>query len=148
MAEPSLRRVLRIGKEAGRIYRKALHRQQHQENAPILGICLLVAILILLMAVVAQADIDLDRWADAIRRAEGNPNYGILSIPCNSEAQCRQYCKNTVYNTLVKYRDQRCKEGESDIDCLARRYAPIGAENDPTGLNKNWKKNVLAFLEG
>jgi len=97
-------------------------------------------------AFAAEREYTLDQWADAIRQAERNPNYGILSIPCNSEAQCRKYCKNTVYNTLVKYRADRCKEGESDIDCLARRYAPIGASNDPQNLNKNWKKNVLYFL--
>jgi len=105
-------------------------------------------IIFLFFASTASASIDLDRWADAIRKAEGNPNYGILSIPCNSEAQCRKYCKNTVYRTLVKYRSTRCRAGESDIDCLARRYAPIGAENDPDNLNKNWKKNVLFYLGG
>ena len=91
--------------------------------------------------------IDLDRYANAIRKAENNPNYGIISIPCNSEAQCRQYCKNTVFNTLVKYRSTRCKEGEDDLSCLARRYAPIGAKNDPNNLNKNWKRNVKYFYD-
>lgn len=110
-----------------------------------------IALLTLLFAMTliahAEKTIDLDRWADAIRKAEGNPNYGIVSIKCDSEAQCRKYCKNTVYNTLVKYRESRCKSGESDLDCMARRYAPIGAKNDPNGLNKNWKKNVAYFLK-
>ena len=88
----------------------------------------------------------LDEWADAIRKAENNANYGILSIKCDNEAQCRQYCKNTVYNTIIKYRSTRCKEGEDDLSCLSRRYAPIGADNDPEGLNANWKKNVKYFL--
>ena len=101
----------------------------------------------LLMAAVCSADIDLDAYADAIRAAENNPNYGILSIKCHSEAQCRQYCKNTVYNTLIKYRSTRCKTGEPDIDCLARRYAPLNAGNDPSGLNKHWKSNVLFYLK-
>ena len=43
-------------------------------------------------------------------------------------------------------RAQRCKAGESDIDCLARRYAPVNAGNDPAGLNRHWIKNVLYFL--
>lgn len=90
-----------------------------------------------------------DQWADAIFKAEGGYSasylYGIRSVPYKDEAEARQICKNTVYNTLVKYRNERCPES-GDIDCIANRYAPIGADNDPKGLNKNWKKNVLYFL--
>jgi hypothetical protein len=32
------------------------------------------------------------------------------------------------------------------IDFLASRYCPIGAKDDPRGLNKNWVKNVRYFL--
>jgi len=107
-----------------------------------------LTVLILIFSTTVSAEIDLDRWADAILKAEGNPNYGIVSIKCDPTTdECRRYCKNTVYNTLVKYRSIRCKKGEDDLTCLARRYAPIGAENDPTNLNKNWKKNVKYFLE-
>lgn len=105
-----------------------------------------IVITILLTCFLAGAEIDLDKWADAIRKAEGNPNYGILSVPCHSESECRQICKNTVFNTLVKYRSTRCRPGEDDVTCLARRYAPVGASNDPQGLNKNWEKNVRYFL--
>ena len=87
----------------------------------------------------------LDDWADAIRQAENNENYGIISIPCVKGEQCRKYCKNTVYNTLVKYREDRCKAGESDIDCLARRYCPIGSDTDD-GTCQYWKDNVKYFL--
>jgi len=31
------------------------------------------------------------------------------------------------------------------IDHLARRYCPVGADNDPNGLNVNWPKNVKSF---
>lgn len=103
--------------------------------------------LIFFMATTIHADeINLDKWADAIRQAEGNPNYGIISISCDNEEKCRKYCKNTIYNTLVKYRKERCKNGEADIDCLARRYAPINSDTD-NGTNKFWKNNVKWFLE-
>ena len=109
-----------------------------------------VIIYALLVASVCGAEVDLDKWADAIFKAENSKNhpYGIMLKGCDKDHVefCRKACKQTVFNTLVKYRKERCKEGESDIDCLARRYAPIGAENDPTGLNKNWKDNVLSFL--
>lgn len=107
---------------------------------------ILTTLLLLLVCGTASA-YTMDQWADAIRFAEGNDNYGILSIPCIKGEQCRQYCKNTVRNTLIKYRATRCKVGESDLDCLARRYCPIGASNDPNNLNKNWKANVKFFLE-
>ena len=62
------------------------------------------------------------------------------------KAEARAICKRTVERTLYSRRAQRCRAGELDIDCLARRYAPGNASNDPNGLNKNWKKNVLYFL--
>src|SRR3990167_7969048 len=91
----------------------------------------------------------LDQWADAIKRAENSEKYpyGIKSVKCEGEAECRQVCKNTVKNTLVKYRESRCKAGEDGLTCLARRYAPSNAPDDPTGLNANWAKNVGFFLE-
>lgn len=32
------------------------------------------------------------------------------------------------------------------IEFLGSRYCPVGADNDPQGLNKNWVKNVKYFL--
>ena len=90
-------------------------------------------------------EIDLDKWADAIHKAEGNDNYGIISIPC-SDKECRRYCMNTIYNTLVKYRSTRCHKGEADLDCLARRYCPIGSNTDD-GTCQYWKGNVKYFLQ-
>jgi hypothetical protein len=31
------------------------------------------------------------------------------------------------------------------IDHLGDLYCPIGADNDPTGLNRHWKRNVRHF---
>ena len=33
------------------------------------------------------------------------------------------------------------------IDYLGEKYAPQGADNDPRGLNENWKRNVRARYE-
>jgi hypothetical protein len=150
MNDPYLREVMKIGKEADRMYRKAIHKQQN-DNAIILGLCMLMAALLLLLAVVAQADeIDLDKWANAIFKAEGGYGatylYGIRSIPYDTEEEARRICKNTVYRTLVKYRATRCNEGESDINCMARRYCPINSDTD-NGTCQYWKRNVLALME-
>jgi len=94
-------------------------------------------------------EIDTDKWADAIFKAEGEYKatylYGIRSIPYDTERQARKYCKNTIYNTLIKYRSTRCKENESNIDCMARRYCPQGSDTD-NGTCQYWKKNVIYFL--
>jgi len=37
---------------------------------------------------------------------------------------------------------RRLKEANGDLGALAARYAPVGATNDPTGLNKNWARGV------
>lgn len=110
-----------------------------------------LAIIILTFSTVCFAEsIDLDKWADAIFIAEGKYKatylYGIRSIPYETEEQARRYCKNTVYNTLVKYMEDRCEKGESDIDCLARRYCPVGSDTD-NGTCQYWKDNVLSHLK-
>lgn len=112
---------------------------------------LLYVLCIMLLSNVCYADVNTNLWADAIFKAEGGYKatylYGIRSIPYETEAQARRYCKNTVYNTLVKYRKTRCNDGESDIDCLARRYCPVGSDTD-NGTCKYWKNNVLSIMRG
>jgi hypothetical protein len=39
------------------------------------------------------------------------------------------------------------KEGGDFVEYLASRYAPVGAGNDPTNLNKNWHKNVSGWRD-
>ena len=98
----------------------------------------------------AEGAYTLDQWADAIYLAEGGASadylYGIRSVKYKDKAEARAICIRTVERTLYSRRAQRCKAGESDIDCLSRRYAPIGSGNDPGGLNRHWAKNVLYFL--
>lgn len=51
------------------------------------------------------------------------------------------WCAWTIKKNLERY-------GEWDnnfISFLHKQYAPIGVENDPSGLNKNWEKNVRFF---
>jgi len=107
---------------------------------------IILAIVLFLAKVCGAENYTLDQWADAIHKAENNDNYGIISIPCVKGTECRKYCKNTVYNTLVKYRESRCKASDDDLTCLANRYCPIGSDTD-NGTCKYWKKNVKWFLE-
>jgi len=39
------------------------------------------------------------------------------------------------------------KRYKGDIEEFGKRWAPVGASNDPTSLNKNWSKNVKFYME-
>lgn len=114
---------------------------------------LVYAMLILLSLVVfqgcAQADqtyegYTLNQYANAIHHAEGNDNYGILSVRCTTKEECRRICKNTVRNNYKRW--QRSKQDITFLSYLQRRYCPVGASNDPTRLNRYWVNNVNYWL--
>lgn len=39
-------------------------------------------------------------------------------------------------------------QGLTTVEEIQKKYAPVGASNDPTGLNNNWTKGVYGFLNG
>jgi hypothetical protein len=93
---------------------------------------------------VCYAAVDIDRLANAIWRAEGGNKtrhpYGILKK--FKKTTPRQACINTIKSNLRRW------NGKGDfIIFLSKTYCPIGASNDPTGLNKNWVKNVSHFYK-
>lgn len=88
------------------------------------------------------AGYSVERLADAIYLAEGGAKtrhpYGILTKYKTTTP--RQACINTIRH---KYRDWVELGSHGDfLAYLQGRYCPIGAANDPTGLNKNWLSNV------
>lgn len=107
-----------------------------------------VVIAFLVFCPAAQAEISVQKIVDAIYLAEGGEKakkpYGILSVPCDSEASCRRIAENTVRNNFRRWLDSGA-EGDY-LEFLARRYAPVGVKNDPKGLNQNWLSNVRYFL--
>jgi len=82
----------------------------------------------------------------AIRKAEnGRPGreFGILhprAIDTNLNTQA-----GWAAATIVKNRVRWAGKGDF-ITFLGNRYCPVGAENDPTGLNNNWIKNVKSWV--
>ena len=92
----------------------------------------------------------------AIRKAEnGGPGreFGILSVPAPTlEGQAR-VAANTVRNTLLRYAQQggqavdpvTGRYTEGFLRYLSARYAPVGAANDPLGLNRNHAANLIAL---
>jgi len=86
--------------------------------------------------------------ADAIYKTEGGDKakvpYGILSIKVGSVQEARRICLNTIRNNRIRFANQ--DKFTDYIEFLGSRYCPVGADNDPQGLNKNWVKNVKYFL--
>jgi hypothetical protein len=39
------------------------------------------------------------------------------------------------------------KRFTGDLEAFAARYCPVGASNDPKGLNKHWLKNVKHYMK-
>lgn len=81
--------------------------------------------------------------AEAINQAEDSNAhpYGIMIKYKHTTP--RQACLNTI---MHRYHDWLKAGSKGDfIESLSKTYAPIGASNDPTGLNKNWVKNVKFF---
>lgn len=88
-----------------------------------------------------------DKIADAIYKAENSTKfpYGIVSIDTHGdEVYARKICLNTIRNQRRRHKAHEC--GLTYLACLAKRYCPIGAEND-NGTNQYWLKNVKWFLE-
>jgi len=63
------------------------------------------------------------------------------------EKQCR-WCVRTVEANMGRWKrlSKEKRKGYTDfIDFMGDRYCPVGAENDPNGLNANWERNVRFF---
>lgn len=89
-----------------------------------------------------------EQIANAIYKAEGANKatypYGIRSISCEGLNECHQVCLNTIRNNRRRFKNQN--KYKDYLEFLASRYCPIGASNDPKGLNQYWLKNVRYFL--
>ena len=87
-----------------------------------------------------------EQIANAIYLAEGGAKtrhpYGILAKYKHTTP--RQACINTIKSAKRRY--EKSNQRIDFVTFLSLTYCPIGAKNDPTGLNKNWVKNVKYFL--
>jgi hypothetical protein len=69
----------------------------------------------------------------------------VLSVPTSGPAEASQVLDNSIYNNLVRW--QEAGRPGKFVDFMQKRWAPIGAKNDPKNLNKNWAPNVREFLK-
>jgi len=112
----------------------------------VLGVIILGGLLVrsAFPAEVDYSEFSNEEISQAIYFAEGGAKtrhpYGILAHYKHTTP--RQACINTIIHARKDW------NGRGDfIDFLGSRYAPIGVSNDPTGLNKNWIRNVKRLLQ-
>jgi len=88
----------------------------------------------------------------AIRKAENGKKgceFGIVhprAWNTNLDTQAG-WCAATVVKNFERWSGNGISGDGSFIEFLGSRYAPIGAENDPDNLNKNWVQNVRFWYE-
>jgi hypothetical protein len=88
-----------------------------------------------------------EHLADAIKLAENSKTYpyGIIAKRKLSETEARRWCLNTIRHSYQRW-ETAGKPGDF-IEWLSKTYCPIGASNDPKGLNRNWERNVRKLLK-
>jgi len=118
----------------------------------IVAMVILIAWCMIWLTGIARAD----EWTDtqivnAIYKAEGGSKatylYGIRSVSYSDPEEARWICLNTVRNNRRRYAEYGYKKFDTYLQFLQSRYCPIGASNDPKGLNHFWLKNVKYFLK-
>lgn len=92
----------------------------------------------------------------AIRLAENGPEgreFGVMLEGASTYQEQLDACCATVRNLITSYSvnpfimfDERSPRklmySKYLVAYIGRRYAPINADNDPSGLNHNWIRNV------
>mgnify|MGYP001577751705 CR=1 FL=1 len=93
----------------------------------------------------------------AIRCAEqGGPGkeMGVLDARANTLEKQIRWARNTILNNEKRFEKKAGKPArhpetslftDEYMEFFAGRWAPIGASNDPTGLNVNWLRNARFF---
>jgi len=82
----------------------------------------------------------------AIKRAENNPrNFGVLSEQVDSPEQANSILNNSLMNAYTRW-IQAGQPGDF-LTFFRDRWAPLGADNDPNNLNKNFEPNVRNIIQ-
>lgn len=118
------------------------------------GISLVLLALVMLWGGSAYADTksisvdgySVDQIVSAIYKIEGGSKtkypYGIKSIPCKTQSECKRIAENTVVNNIQRW--HASKTNKPYFEYLRDRYAPL----DDHSLNRNWLPNLKSVLGG
>ena len=88
----------------------------------------------------------------AIGRSENGATraFGIMNDKADTWRKQAGWCAATVRKNYDRWRiaePNNIRDINAYIRFLGKRYCPIGADNDPTGLNQHWVKNVTWYTE-
>lgn len=125
-------------------YRNYGDKKENSYLVEIVTAILLALVLSLVLIKPARAELVYtnEQIARAIYYAEGGAKtshpYGILTHYKTTTP--KQACLNTIAHA------RRDFQGGDFIAFLGSRYCPVGASNDPRGLNRNWIRLVKYFL--
>ena len=91
----------------------------------------------------------MDALLAAMVRAEGGVEAFVRAVQC-SVPSCRTFPeaqeigRRTIQHALW---DRAMVDPAAFVAFLSSRWAPVGAANDPTGLNAHWAGNVTAVYQ-
>jgi hypothetical protein len=94
----------------------------------------------------------------AAKFAENNKrNHGVLSVPTANAGEASDVLNNSVINNFARWDtgmptapwrpNETRAVAPKYLDFFQKRWAPIGAENDPDNLNKNWAPNARWYIK-
>ncbi len=96
------------------------------------------------IAATFAASADFARLIQAVVTAEGNI---VKAVACSEpavttrEQAIRVVCRSAIH-AMSDFLTDTDAARPAFVQFWARRWAPVGASNDPSGLNANWPKNV------
>jgi len=98
---------------------------------------------LLILAANAHAQINLEKMADAIYKAEGGANtkypYGIRSIACKDAGEARRVCIHSISNSIIRW--EKAGKSKPFIEFMADRYCPPQPDHD------RWVRNVTKLMQ-
>lgn len=90
-------------------------------------------------------EINVPKLADAIKREEGTGHpYGIKSIHCSTESECRDVCIKTIRHRLKDFE----KSNQTGIENFTNYLAKFYDAGDDRASQKRWIENVELFYFG
>ena len=108
---------------------------------------------VLIRDAASRASVD-PRFLGALRRAEnGGPGreFGVLSVPAPTYEDQVRLAAASIRRNVERFEATGCvavdpatgRYSEEFIRFFSNRYAPVGAANDPTGLNQHHARNLI-----
>jgi hypothetical protein len=71
----------------------------------------------------------------------------IAGMMGNNGLKSYDSIEESIFDMARNLRNNYLDEGKGTISQIGAKYAPIGAGNDPTGLNNHWVKGVQSYFD-